>query len=70
MIFKKEEILADYNFKGKLWDKDNNYIGEYELYSKTIALFPTELNKFKKELPQFNISNLYSSYYIVGFNKK
>ena len=64
-----KDILIDYNFIGNSYDKKGNFTGHHYLYSKTIQLLPTQINIIKNKLPNFTLSHLYGTWYIVGFNK-
>ena len=64
-----KEIQEDYKFVGESFDKDGNFTGYWYLYSKTVYLFHSEIEKLNHIFPQFKIINLYNNYYVIGFNK-
>lgn len=65
-----EDIKNDFDFVGKSYDKNGNFLSNYYLYSKTVALFPTEIKTIQTNFPDFTITHLYNRWYIIGFNKK
>lgn len=62
-------ILSDYEFVGESYDKKGNFLGYYYLYSKTVQLFPSQVEILKNKFPNFNIHHLYLNWYIIGFKK-
>lgn len=64
-----QSIQADYDFVGSSYDKQGNFIGHHYLYSKVVQLFPTQVEEVKKLFPNFNVTQLYLNYHIIGFNK-
>ena len=56
-------------FVGDTYDKQGNLIGHWVNYSLTFNMFPSEVEVIKNKFPQYNLSHLYSNYYIIGFNK-
>lgn len=64
-----QNIETDYNFVGSSYDKKGNFTGYFYLYSKTVRLSPTQVIEISSIFPKFNITHLYSNYYVIGFNK-
>ena len=64
-----QSIQSDYDFVGSSYDKQGNFTGHHYLYSKVVQLFPTQVEEVKKLFPNFNVTQLYLNYYIIGFNK-
>lgn len=64
-----QSIQADYDFVGSSYDKQGNFTGHHYLYSKVVQLFPTQVEEVKRLFPNFNVTQLYLNYYIIGFNK-
>ena len=65
-----ERIIKEYEFVGETFDKKGKLIGNYCNYSITLQLSLTEIDNLKEVFPLFNFHNLYSNYYLIGFNKK
>ena len=66
----KQKIIDENNFKGEILDKKGAYIGYYQHYSITLQLMTSEVEDLKKVFPLYRFHNLYSNYYLIGFNKK
>lgn len=64
-----QSIQSDYDFVGSSYDKQGNFTGHHYLYSKVVQLFPTQVEEVKRLFPNFNVTQLYLNYYIIGFNK-
>ena len=64
-----QSIRLDYDFVGSSYDKQGNFTGHHYLYSKVVQLFPTQVEEVKRLFPNFNVTQLYLNYYIIGFNK-
>jgi hypothetical protein len=63
-----KDISSAYSFVGIGIDKNEK---EYSFcdYSITVQLLPSWEKEIRRNFPSFNVTNIFSNYYLVGFDK-